>query len=76
MSTIWDDNSDYPMGTNRVPVRQTVLRGRWSGYRRRRQRAEAVEVPVLITPPVQTDEERGQGDSTNARLHKLLRGDR
>ena len=26
-----------------------------------------------LTPPVQTDEERGQGDSTNARLHRLLR---
>ena len=27
-----------------------------------------------ITPPLQTPEERGQGDSINARLHKLLYG--
>lgn len=30
------------------------------------------DVPVLTVPPVQTPEERGQGNSTNARLHRLI----
>lgn len=66
MSVILTDYDDYPMSTDRVPVRKLVLAGR---YKKR---------PIVrtITPTrgaVQNDEERGQGDSINARLHRILR---
>ena len=68
--------SQYPLGNSRLPVRRVVLRGRWGGRRAKDAPepavAPAIEVPVLVVPPVQNDEERGMGDSTNARLHRIL----
>lgn len=32
------------------------------------------EIPVLRTPVLQSDAERGEGDSINSRLHRLIRG--
>jgi len=40
-----------------------------------KKRREPDEVRVLVTPPVQTDQERGEGDSINARLHRILHGE-
>lgn len=39
-----------------------------------KHRLEVNSEPLRPCPVIMTDEERGQGDSTNAKMHKLLRG--
>lgn len=57
------NTNDYPLGTSQVPKRRLIVAGRLS---------KTTPVRVLRTPPVQNDLERGEGESTNARLHRLL----
>ena len=70
--------NQYPFEGHAPVVTRLPLR-RWAAneiaaYRKRKAERDAPEVPVLVVPPVQTDEERGEGDSTNSRLHRILRG--
>jgi hypothetical protein len=66
-----DYDNGYPMSTDRVPTRKLVIAGR---YKKLKQIQAERNVPVLVVPPVQTDEERGQGDSINAKMHRILNG--
>ena len=75
MSIIWDDNG-HPFATDQLPRRIVVLRGRWKG---KRKPAESVTTPdeVLmceLAPRLQSDIERGEGDSINSRMHRLIGG--
>jgi hypothetical protein len=64
--------SQYPFNP-RVPTRTVVLRGKYRKPRRTNTAPPTGEMlRQEVTPPIQTDEERGQGDSTNARLHRIL----
>jgi hypothetical protein len=76
----------YPMSTSQVP-RRLIIAGHWGHTTRQLPsnapegketppQGDSGEVPVLITPPIQNDRERGEGDSTNSRLHRLTRGDK
>ena len=69
--------NSYPFNGEQ-PVRRCVLRGRYKGEPRPinagERPGEPAEVPVLRVPPCQTDEERGEGDSVNSRLHRLIGG--
>lgn len=64
--------------TNQYPFeplpRRLIFSGRWK--RPVRQIKQDKDVPVLTVPPVQTDDERGEGDSVNSRLHRLMKGDK
>lgn len=68
--------SNYPFD-NRVP-RRLIIAGRY-GHPSRQINAgerpgEPTEVPVLRTPAIQSDSERGEGDSTNSRMHRIIGG--
>lgn len=56
------NTSDYPFNQS-PPPRKLVIAGRLSKDK---------PIRVLRTPKLQSDAERGQGDSINARLHRLL----
>ena len=81
MGIIWTaddgDISQYPFDS-RVP-RKLVIAGK---YKRKltqlKEQADRKRGGTMreLTPPLQSDEERGQGDSTNARLHRIIRGTR
>ena len=71
--------NQYPFGP--LP-RRTILVGQKKGGR---LRAELVRLAGIadrkrlslrseITPPLMSDEERGQGNTRNAQMHRLLHG--
>lgn len=63
--------SQYPFDP-RVP-RTVVLRGKYHKPRRIDTAPPTDEVLRReLTPPILSDDERGQGDSINARLHRIL----
>jgi len=66
--------NNYPFNQER-PVRRLIIAGKY-GHPSRQINAgerpgEPAEVPVLTVKPCQTDQERGEGDSTNSRMHRL-----
>lgn len=63
--------NQYPFGP--LP-RKLILAGRYG--KPTRQIKQDKDIPVLVTPVLQNDEERGEGDSTNSRLHRLLGGNK
>jgi hypothetical protein len=66
--------SNYPFDS-RVPTRTVVLRGKYRRPKRTNTAPPTGEVLMReLTPPLMTDDERGQGDSVNARLHRILKG--
>ena len=70
MSTIWDDSRSNPRPTVvRFPLKAWA-RNAVAAYRARQ--VPEPETRVLVTPPVQSPDERGQGDSTNARMHRRI----
>lgn len=71
--------NDYPMGSQ-SPPRRLIFSGTY-GQPTRQIKKDAQESPQsaakgsvrkLKTPPVQSDNERQNGDSTNARMARLL----
>ena len=66
--------SNYPFDSQ-VPTRTVVLRGKYKRPTRINTAPPTGEVLRReLTPPILTDAERGQGDSINARLHRLIGG--
>lgn len=76
------EDSGYPMSTSQVPTRPRRLIIAESGtVESVRHKLEQLAIPTQkkrgltrreLTPPVQDDTERGEGDSINSRLHRLL----
>jgi|SRR6185503_850962 len=64
--------NQYPFDSH-VPLRRVVLRGVYRQPKRIATAPLTGEVLMReLNPPLLSDEERGQGDSVNARLHRIL----